>query len=55
MLNDAHPTYHAIQLLEAVVLEGICTTLKDFNEFVQPSVKVKVCDTRPQLLNMIPE
>ena len=50
MLNDAHPTYHAIQLLEAVVLEGI----KDFNEFVQPSVKWK-CDTRPQLLNMIPE
>jgi hypothetical protein len=32
MLNDAHPTYHAIQLLEAVVLERI----KDFNEFVQP-------------------
>ena len=50
MLNDAHP-YHAIQLLETVVLEGI----KDFNEFVQPSVKVKVCDTRPQILNMILE
>jgi hypothetical protein len=43
MLDDAHPTvlwtgngYHVLQPVDRIVLEEI----KDFNEFVQPSIKL---------------